>query len=428
MNTYKNVSVLIVLISLITACRPNQEDDIAVEIALAVALTQTAVAQEVQQPLVEPTATPTEVVYDLMPLNADECGQLSDTLGQNLGLQGQVAEVDFEDPISQKTGKACQVLFTVTGQEIDNLGVLEIPAKVAMENDGWQEDPQYAAGGAGGVVYGYRKGNAVCRLTLSAEPSDMTLCSSDEPISTCWERLAPEQKVFKVDLICSQGDLPEFAPQVQVIESEMRRIEFGVGEFSQEITQTITPGGVDQFVLNAGAGQRIETTFYPPGVATVVIYGQDGTVLKSDLDNTTTWSGELPSTQDYFIDIRSTVGIETEYTLTISIPPLTPIATTGKIAGSIIYPGDSHPALNIVAYNVESNLWYYIKTGENQGYYEFPGLPPGIYTIAAYSQENMVSGYLTPITVSVGETTQNIDFTSWSASDSSSFPSDPVGW
>ena len=132
MNTYKKVSALIVLIMFVSACQSQKEDNMAIEIALAVAQTQTAVAQEAQQPVIEPTVTPTEIVYDLMPLKSDECGQLFDALGQNLGLQGQVSEADFEDPISQKTGKGCRALFETTGQEIDNLGVLEIPVKIAM--------------------------------------------------------------------------------------------------------------------------------------------------------------------------------------------------------------------------------------------------------------------------------------------------------
>jgi hypothetical protein len=359
---------------------------------------------------------------------ADSQDFLNSFLGQNLGLQGQVSEISFQDPISQKTGLGCRVLFQATGQDVDNFGVLEIPAKVALENIGWQEDPQYAAGGAGGVVYGYRKGNGLCQMVLSAEPNDVALCSDDEPISVCWERLSPDQKVFNVDLTCAQGDLPEFVPPDQTVESELRRIEFGVGEFSQEITHIITPGSVDHYILSAGAGQQLETNFYPPGVATVVIYGHDGSVLKSDLDNATTWAGELPSTQDYFIDIRSTVGIDTEYTFTISIPPLTPIATKGQISGSITYPGDIHPELNIVAYNLDSNLWYFIKSGVNQTFYEFPGLPPGKYNIVAYSQENMASGHLTAITVTIGETTQNINFSDWYEISSTGFPPDPVGW
>ena len=432
MHAHKRIFIfsnLTILLLLMTACQqPGGESDVALDIAIAVSMTQTAAAQDVQQPVVEPTSTPTEITIEMQPLNPDECIRLAGTLEQNLGISGQLLETNFEDHINQKTGVGCQAIFTTTGLEVENIGVLEIPAKAALENLGWQEDPQYAGGGAGGLVYGYRKDNGLCHMLISTEPSDQALCSADEPISTCWERLTPEQKVFTVDLNCAHGDLPEFVLPIQVIESELQRIEFGAGEFSKEISQRLTPGGIDHFVISAGAEQEFDTTIYPPGVATVTVYGADGIVLKSDLNNVSSWSGVFPSTQDYFIDITSIVQIETEYTFSIGIPPLTPIATTGQIAGSIVYLSETNPPLHVVAYNLESSLWYFLKTGENTFYYEIPGLPPGTYHIVAYSQENMASGHLTPITVVAGTTTENINFMEWLAADSAPFAPDPIGW
>jgi hypothetical protein len=420
-------AIVFVLLLFTAACQIGGESDSDTEIAVAVALTQTAAAQA-QPPIEEPTVASAENPLDLQPLNPEDCNNLANAMGQNLGIQGQLSEVPFEDPITQKSGMGCKIIFTTTGQEIDNIGVLSVPAEVTMENLGWQEDGQYAAAGAGGVAYGYRKANGLCRLVMAAAPSDMALCSDDEPISMCWERLSPEQKMFTVELNCVQGDLPEFVPQIQPVEAALNRIEFGVGETSTDVNGVLAPGGIDHYVLGAGAGQDFIMNFYPPGVATIVIYGADGEVLKSDLNNVNDWSGMIPISQDYFIDITSVVDIETEYTLSISIPPLTPIATTGKISGSITYPDENIPTLHIVAYNVESNLWYYQLTFENSSFYEITGLPPGTYNLVAYSQENLASGHLTPIIVNAGETTENINLTEWLDAGSAPFPPDPVGW
>lgn len=239
----------------------------------------------------------------------------------------------------------------------------------------------------------------------------------------------PTPESLENDLKSEQnGGSDETPGSIFPVESAVQRIQFDPGKFSLEITNQIAPGGLDHYVLNIGAEQQIETTIYPPGVVTVVISGEDGTTLKSELDNLSTWAGTIPTTQDYFIDITSVVGIETRYTLTITIPPLTPIATTGQISGSISYGGEANPPLHIVAYNLESNLWYFLKTSENTFFFEIGGLPPGTYNLVAYSQENMASGHLAPITVNAGETTKNINFTDWVDADSAAFPPDPVRW
>ncbi len=223
-------------------------------------------------------------------------------------------------------------------------------------------------------------------------------------------------------------DGTETPENIILIESELQRVEFGPGEFSMVISKQIFPDEIDHYILAIGTEQQIVTNVYPPGVVSVVIFGADGTVLKSDLDNLTNWSGTIPSAQDYIIDITSVVDIETKYRLTITIPPLTPIVTTGQISGSIFYSGGTNPALHIVAYNLETNLWYFLKTGENASSYEIGGLPPGTYNLVAYSKENMASGHLNPITVSAGEATGNINFTNWVEVDASGFPPDPLNW
>jgi len=59
------------------------------------------------------------------------------------------------------------------------------------------------------------------------------------------------------------------------------------------------------------------------GIAILVIWGADGTVLISDHADATTWVGQLPSTQDYYISVRSIAQAPVDYTLEVIIPPAT---------------------------------------------------------------------------------------------------------
>ena len=53
----------------------------------------------------------------------------------------------------------------------------------------------------------------------------------------------------------------------------------------------------------------------------LIIWGADGTVLISDHAGATTWSGAVPSKQDYFISVRAVGGAAATYTLKVTIPP-----------------------------------------------------------------------------------------------------------
>lgn len=225
----------------------------------------------------------------------------------------------------------------------------------------------------------------------------------------------------------------EEAPDAESQESEFVRVEFPAGATETKLVGRLTPGSIDHYVLRAEAEQNLVLSVYPPGVVAVAVIGADGTVLKSDLENSTEWSGTLPLSQEYYIDVTSIITIESEYTLDISIPPLEPVATTGEVSGVIGYPDAAIPQLHVVGYNLDRNLWYYLLTGANNTFYLLPGLPPGKYHIAAYAKDGlngfyMSGGAMAIVIVDAGETTEGIDLTQWFAAGSGPYPNDPVGW
>lgn len=80
------------------------------------------------------------------------------------------------------------------------------------------------------------------------------------------------------------------------------RIRFGTGESSTSVTGTLHQGETLHYVLSAFAGQIMRVYVEPRG-AELSIHGADGTVLFPADDQVQFWRGELPSTQDYLIDV-----------------------------------------------------------------------------------------------------------------------------
>ncbi len=418
---------------LISACERDQGTYTELDVAVAVASTLTASVKEVQQqPVQQPTVAPESVPSEaLQPLSPEECNNLATTVGQKLGVIGEQTQASIEDTFNQLSGTGCQSQFVVSKGVFEHYGSVTLAVINALESQDWGEDFLYAASGPGAQIHGFRKANGLCKVGINLSAVDQALCADYASADTCCPNLEPEQCQFSVTLVCAQGDLPE--PAMTMPESDPVRIEFPAGGTSKQLSGMLTPGSVDHYVLWAEANQQLNTLIYPPGAVSVAVIGDDGTVLKSDLDSTSDWTGVLPASQDYFIDVRSMMDSNTEYTLDVTIPPLTPIATTGEIAGSIRYTGETIPALHIVAYNIESNLWYYMKAPANSTFYTLVGLPPGKYQVVAHTQDDLVGAYvsageLLEVTVNAGETTQSIDLISWYDPGSVAFPPDPVGW
>ena len=121
--------------------------------------------------------------------------------------------------------------------------------------------------------------------------------------------------------------LTQIAPAAAQGSIPVKRINFAPGATSATRTGVLTMGGMDRYVLKANQGQTMSVSVASANNNVIlVIFGKDGTVLISDHADATSWSGVLPSTQDYYIDVRAIDGTSANYTLTVTIPP---VPTTG---------------------------------------------------------------------------------------------------
>jgi hypothetical protein len=103
------------------------------------------------------------------------------------------------------------------------------------------------------------------------------------------------------------------------------RINFAPGATSATRTGVLTMGDMDRYVIKANGGQTMSVSAASANNNVIlVIFGKDGTVLISDHADASSWSGVLPSTQDYYVDVRAIDGTSANYTLTVTIPPEPP--------------------------------------------------------------------------------------------------------
>jgi hypothetical protein len=117
------------------------------------------------------------------------------------------------------------------------------------------------------------------------------------------------------------------------------------------------------------------------------------------------------------------------------------LPANGSIAGELSYPSNFIPAQTIVAFAVDSSVYYYVQTAEGQSSYQLDNLPPGNYHVVTYLLDGSLSaGYsqavlcglsaectdssLVIVTVIEGQITNGVDPQDWYAPPDS-FPAYP---
>jgi hypothetical protein len=104
------------------------------------------------------------------------------------------------------------------------------------------------------------------------------------------------------------------------------RIQFAEGGTSAVIDGDLQAGQIIYYVLKASATQTMSVkSSSPNGDVYLGVSGADGSVLLSSTNEDTTFSGTLPTTQDYYLSLTSSGA--TSYTLTVDIPPLVVVPT-----------------------------------------------------------------------------------------------------
>jgi hypothetical protein len=154
---------------------------------------------------------------------------------------------------------------------------------------------------------------------------------SDHADAMQWNGRIPITQDYNIKVNAYDGTAPNYTLQVTVPPLAQptvppapvaKRISFAPGGISATVSGTTRAVDVDRWIIAAQAGQTMSVNLIVPpgGRAALVIFGADGTVLISDHASAMNWSGVLPKTQDYHIDVKPETGA-VSYTMQVTVPP-----------------------------------------------------------------------------------------------------------
>jgi hypothetical protein len=105
--------------------------------------------------------------------------------------------------------------------------------------------------------------------------------------------------------------------------SQERAIVFGDGVTTAGVAGNVTEGDNEVFTISGAEGQSL-SVFVVEGDVSYSIAGVDGTEIKS-ADEPGNWTGSLPVTQNYRIEVVTNGG-DTSYWLSVDLPPPSTVA------------------------------------------------------------------------------------------------------
>jgi hypothetical protein len=94
---------------------------------------------------------------------------------------------------------------------------------------------------------------------------------------------------------------------------------FAAGTTSTSLNNSTVNGYLFGYALNCAEGQTMTATLnQPPSIATIDIYGLDTGTLLQAASNVSSWTGVLPQTQDYVVEVIPTGNRVVNFGLTLS--------------------------------------------------------------------------------------------------------------
>lgn len=162
-------------------------------------------------------------------------------------------------------------------------------------------------------------GNAV----LGVRGSDGSVLLSESAGSATWSGVLPRTQDYYLRVTAWQNTLVNYVLEVVIPPTPaVRRLQFPPGADRAIVQGSLAAGNLDQWLVAAQQGQTMAVQVMPTaGQVTLFIRGSDGTVLLSELPGTLSFTGTLPSTQDYVVQVRTSPQGTASYSLSVVIPP-----------------------------------------------------------------------------------------------------------
>ncbi|NPV67226.1 MAG: hypothetical protein HPY64_08790 [Anaerolineae bacterium] len=178
---------------------------------------------------------------------------------------------------------------------------------------------------------------------------------------------------------------------------EPARIRFATGATAATLpNQAIAAGGVLRYVLGAMSGQALLAEITPltaAGGLSLTVYGVSGTLLGRTAPGVLSWTGALPASGDYVIEVTN-IGAPAAFNLAVTIPRRVTIPageTTVFLGGSVTAPSANTYLLSIAAGQMlmvdastpGGNIWLAVRgldgtvlLGPEQGRMDWAGAVP----------------------------------------------------
>jgi hypothetical protein len=254
----------------------------------------------------------------------------------SLGPANTPAPVDTPVPV---VDTPVPVLPTSTPQEVQ-------PAATPVLTSPTLEPPSASVSAAGNVTFtpgttatviqGTLQPGQVMAYTLDATQSQAMILIMDSPNRdvtlglfgydgsimldpaakwTNWQGVLPRTERYTIQVIGGAA-LENFTLTVKIAKT----VSFATGTSSITLTGSTVNGYLFDYALNCGAGQVMTAGLdVTPAIATLDIFGLiTGESLLYSAANANTWSGVLPDTQDYIIEVIPTNAQVVNYALTVS--------------------------------------------------------------------------------------------------------------
>jgi len=151
-------------------------------------------------------------------------------------------------------------------------------------------------------------------MSIVAENGATLLLASQG--STNWQGTLPATQDYYFQLFGSVN-AEDFSLWVSI----PSRVQFDPGEISATVSGATVDGYIASYVVAAQGGQSMNIVLIPnPNVAALTVWGfGDGQPYMRAQMGSTTFNMQLPSTQDYIINVVPQGGQEVDFTMTIEI-------------------------------------------------------------------------------------------------------------
>jgi len=151
-------------------------------------------------------------------------------------------------------------------------------------------------------------------MTIIAQ-NGVTLLPASQKWSN-WQGTLPDTQDYYFQII-GGSETQNFTLWVSI----PSRIQFSPGAVSATVSGATVNGYIASYVVSAQGGQTMDIQLYPdPNAAALTVWGfSDGQPYMRAQMGSTTFNMQLPSTQDYIIDVVPQGGQEVEFTMSVEI-------------------------------------------------------------------------------------------------------------